>query len=111
MPPILPHDSQLKKRSERRKLLSAITAVAIISMHPTILPLHYSRLPHPMRIGSLSGRQYIDEILSCSNPRRYQEVFRMKTEVFEFLCFELEIKGGLGGSKHVAVDEKVGMFF
>ena len=34
----------------------------------------------------------------------------MKTEVFRFLCSELESKGGLCASRHVAVDEKVGMF-
>src|SRR5207248_1709831 len=51
----------------------------------------------------------MDEVLSCNNTRRCQEVFRMKTEVFGFLCSELESKGGCA-SRHVAVDEKVGMF-
>ena len=34
----------------------------------------------------------------------------MKPEVFRFLCSELQSKGGLYSSKHIAVDEKVGMF-
>ena len=34
----------------------------------------------------------------------------MKSEVFQFLCLELQAKGGLCVSRHIAVDEQVGMF-
>lgn len=34
----------------------------------------------------------------------------MKVEVFQFLCRELQTKGGLCASKHIDVDEQVGMF-
>src|SRR5947207_14277096 len=34
----------------------------------------------------------------------------MKVEVFQFLCLELQRKGKLCASKHVDVDEQVGMF-
>ena len=109
MPPI-PSQSQLKKDSKSHKLLSAITAVTIISIHSIILPSLYNNLPQPMRTSQLSGQEYMDEVLNCNNTRRCQEVFRMKPEVLQFLCSELQSKGGLYASRHIAVDEKVSMF-
>ena len=52
----------------------------------------------------------MNEVLSCKNPRRFLEIFRMKIEVFHFLCSELQSKGGLISSHYIALDEKVGMF-
>jgi len=52
----------------------------------------------------------MNEVLSCKNPRRFLEIFRMKIEVFHFLCSELQSKGGLISSRYIALDEKVGMF-
>jgi len=52
----------------------------------------------------------MNEVLNCDNPRRCLEVFRMKVEVFQVLCATLASQGGLSASKHIAVDEKVGMF-
>lgn len=98
------------KHSERRRLRLAITAITIISVHGVFLPIFYNKLPQPMRNCQLSGREYIAEVLNCDNIRRCQEVFRMKREVFQFLCSELQNKGGLNVSRHIAVDEKVGMF-
>ena len=108
--PSIPSQSRLTKRSERHKLLSAITAVTIISIHSIILPSLYNNLLQPMRTSQLSGQEYMYEVLNCDNTRRCQEVFRMKAEVFRFLCSELQSKGELHPSRHIAVDEKVGMF-
>ena len=108
--PSIPSQSRLTKRFKCHKLLSAITAVTIISIHIIILPSLYNNLPQLMRTSQLSGQEYMDEVLNCNNTRRCQEVFRMKPEVFQFLCSELQSKRGLYASRHIAVDEKVGMF-
>lgn len=102
--------SQVQLQSKKQRLRSAITAMTIISIYNIVLPLLDSRLPQPMRTSQLSGQEYMAEVLNCGNTRRCQEVFRMKPNVFRFLCSELQNKGGLSASRHVAIDEKVGMF-
>jgi len=63
-----------------------------------------------MRNSQLSGREYTVEVLTSSNTKRCQEVFKMKREVFQYLCSELQSKGSLYSSKYIAIDEKLGMF-
>jgi hypothetical protein len=60
-----------------------------------------------MRTSSLSGAMYIEEVIKCKNPRRIQQVLRMKLGVFQFLCSELKSKGGLVDSKFVSIEEQV----
>ena len=106
----MPSEPRITKRSERQKLLSAVAAVTIISIHGVLLPFLNKSLPQLMRNSQLSGREYIAEVLTSDNTKRCQEVFRMKREVFQYLCSELQSKGVLYSSKHIAVDEKLGMF-
>jgi DDE superfamily endonuclease len=108
--PLHPQESEAIKHVARRRLLSLTSAVIALTIPAIVLPSLFNNLPQPMRTSSLTGRQYMDEVLNCGNSRRFQEIFRMKLEVFRFLCSELENKGGLHHSRHVAVDEKVGMF-
>jgi DDE superfamily endonuclease len=63
-----------------------------------------------MRNSSLSGEAYTNELMSCGNPRRIQEVLRMKLEVFQFLCEELKTTGSLSHSKYVGIEAQVAMF-
>src|SRR5437667_4075292 len=65
--PSIPSQSRLTKRSERHKLLSAITAVTIISIHSIILPSLYHNLLQPMRTSQISGQEYMYEVLNCDN--------------------------------------------
>jgi hypothetical protein len=75
------------------------------------LPFLFKRsIPQPMRTSSLSGEAYVNELIMCNNPRRIQEVLRMKLEVFQFLCTELKNKGGLTPSRYVGIKEQVAMF-
>ena len=106
----MPSEPRITKRSERQKLLSAVAAVTIISIHGVLLPFLNKSLPQLMRNSQLSGREYIAEVLTSDSTKRCQEVFRMKREVFQYLCSELQSKGVLYSSKHIAVDEKLGMF-
>ena len=108
--PSISSQSWLTKHFKHYKLLSAITAATIISIYSIILPSLYNNPPQPMRTSQLSGKEYMDEVLNCNNTRRCQEVFRMKPKVFQFLCSELQSKGGLYASRHIAVDKKVTMF-
>src|SRR5947199_6289302 len=71
------------------KLLSAVTVVTIISIHGIILPSLYNNLPQPMHTSQLSGQEYMDGVLNCDNTTRCQEGFRMRPEVFRFLCSTL----------------------
>src|SRR5438034_2890425 len=65
--PSIPSQSQLTKRSKCHKLLPAITAVTIISIHSIILPSLYNNLPRPMRTSQLLGQEYMDEVLHAVN--------------------------------------------
>lgn len=63
------------------------------------------------RTSSLTGKQYIAEILAPStNPRRVLEVLRMSREIFLELCQWLEDRGLLTSTRFVNMDEQVAMF-
>ena len=62
-----------------------------------------------MRTSSLSGREYIQELLTCNHSERVQEVLRMKLKVFKFLREELK-PCGLRDSKYITIDEQLAMF-
>lgn len=63
------------------------------------------------RTSSLTGKQYIAELLAPStNSRRVLEVLRMSREIFLELCQWLEDRGLLTSTRFVNVDEQVAMF-
>ena len=98
------------KRQKHRKLLSIIPGVVVQAIAFLIISFLTHSPPKPMRTSSLSRAAYITEILNCKNPRRIQEVLRMKLEMFQFLCLELKSRGGLADSKCIVVEEQVIMF-
>ncbi len=63
-----------------------------------------------MRTSKVSGAEYVYDVMYCGNLRRIQEVLRVKLEVFQFLCSELQMKCHLKSSKFIAIEEKVAMF-
>ena len=104
--------SRIIKHSKRQQtvLLNAVIPVVAQYTMSTVLSFLFNRPPpKPMRTSSLSGGHYIYEVLNCGNPRRIQEVLRMKLEVFQFLCVELQNKG-LSPSKYISIEEQVAMF-
>src|SRR5436190_11773767 len=101
--PSIPSQSRLTKRSKCHKLLSAITAVTIISIHSIILPSLYNNLPQPMRTSQLSGQEYMDEVLNCDNTRRCQEGFRMRPEVFRVFSRLCRVRLGKWPFREMAV--------
>jgi len=106
-----PQQSRITKRQNDRKFLSIIPGLVVLATAPLILPFLFQRSPpKPLRTSFLSGAMYIDELMTCDNPERIQQVLRMKLDVFQFLCSELKSKGGLVDSKFVSVEEQVAMF-
>jgi DDE superfamily endonuclease len=113
--PLDTHRQRIVKRSTestKHPLLCATIPGFIIQTVVLGLPFLFlpPTIPQPMRTSSLSGETYVNEIINCRNPRRIQEVLRMKLEVFKFLCSELKAHGGLTPSRYVGVEEQVAMF-
>ena len=97
--------------NKHRVSLIIISSLIIQATLPSLVPFLTHQLPaQPMRTSSLSGSEYIQEVMKCQNPKRIQEVLRMKLEVFQFLCAELKSKGGLAPSRYVSIEEQVAMF-
>ena len=102
-------------KSTKNLVCAIIPGLVIQATAKFALPFLFQRsipqaIPQAMRTSSLSGGEYINEVMTCRNPRRIQEVLRMKLEVFQFLCSELQNKGGLAPSGHIGVEEQVAMF-
>ena len=66
-------------------VLNVIPA-AVAQSVVNVLPFLSRPTPKPMRISPLSGRDYINELLTCGNDARVQEFLRLKRRVFHFRC-------------------------
>ena len=90
MPPDSRRMTIHKRGTLNNKHRVSLIIVSGLIMQATLLSLvpflSYQLPALPMRTSSLSGSEYI------------QEVLRMKLEVFQFLCAELKCKGGLAPS-------------
>ena len=104
------HSRVIKRQSLSRKIVPVITGTIVQSIFTTLPFLLNPTIPRLMRTSIRSGHQYIHEVMSCGNPRRIQEVLRMKLDVFQFLCSELQSKGGLVSTRFTTVEEQVSMF-
>jgi hypothetical protein len=56
------------------------------------------------------GGDYMRELLNCGNERRIYEVLRMQKSTFEALCTWLRKNSDLKDTRHLRVEEQVGMF-
>ncbi|KAL3747530.1 hypothetical protein ACJRO7_016338 [Eucalyptus globulus] len=63
----------------------------------------------PIRDSSLSGAQWIMEVLHGHSDRVY-EAFRMERHVFLNLCGLMKEKGWLEDTRYIGVDEQIGIF-
>ena len=107
------HHSRIVKRTWPSKQQIFTTVIPGLVIQATILPtlpFLFQRVPQPMRTSSLSGREYIAEIMNCENTKWIQEVLGMKLEVFQFFCLELSKGGNLTPSKFISVEEQVAKF-
>ncbi len=106
--PIHPHNSSIVKRSQ---LTPIISGLVIQSISFTILPflLNHSP-PKPLHTRILTGDAFVQQVMGSKNPQRIRNILRMKLDVFQFLCSELENEGGLTASRSVSVEEEVTMF-
>lgn len=81
-------------------LLAWLATVAVdMSMHTK----------EPIRDSSLSGAQWIREVLHGHSDRVY-EAFRMERHVFLNLCGLMKEKGWLEDTRYIGVDEQIGIF-
>ena len=63
-----------------------------------------------MRTSTLSGRQYVQEVLACENPRRVQEIMRMPKDTSLALRTLLRGEGLLADtSGDAALEEQLAM--
>jgi DDE superfamily endonuclease len=99
-----------KRRHDTLKVANIAAAVAVQNTIFSALPFLFRSIPQPMHTSSLSGHAYIQELLNSGNSIRIQRVLRMKPEVFQFLCKELQDKGGLTPTQFITVEEQVAMF-
>jgi hypothetical protein len=109
----MPSNQTQQQVSEDERHISTLLSIipaAVAQNVVNILPFLSRLPPKPMRTSPLSGRDYIDELLISGNEVRIQEVLCMKLRVFQFLCAELRMHGGLTPSRHVSVEEQVAMF-
>ena len=109
----MPLDSQhsrVAKRPKPQQILPTIASITVQSISSIILPSLFDYQSISIRTSALTEREYVDEVLNCKNPRRCQEILRMKLEVFHFLCSELKSKERLTSSRHIIVEEQITMF-
>ena len=59
---------------------------------------------------TLSGLQYVIDLLDCGNDVRIKRQLRIKLVTFTSLCDWLVRYGGLQGSRYMAVEEKLIVF-
>jgi hypothetical protein len=62
-----------------------------------------------LRTSRLTGHQWVQDVITSPNPIRCHQLFRMKPQTFKRLCQELK-SVGLSDSRHVTVDEQLGIF-
>ena len=89
---------------ENRWLLSCAVAVKLI-----IVGHRLSNTCRPCRTSSRTGNMFIHEVLN-GHPRRCYEDFRLDIPVFRKLCTDLSESYGLKPTRHICIEESVGMF-
>ncbi|KAM0058325.1 putative harbinger transposase-derived nuclease domain-containing protein [Helianthus debilis subsp. tardiflorus] len=62
----------------------------------------------PCHTSERTGHQFINEILN-GHPRRCYDMFRLNIPVFRQLCVDLVTKYGLKQTRHVSIEESVGI--
>ncbi|KAJ7129931.1 hypothetical protein C8R46DRAFT_845136, partial [Mycena filopes] len=65
--------------------------------------------PQPYHTSTRTGQMWIDELLS-GHPDRIRRNLGMHRFVFRKLARVLSAKTGIGNSKHVSLDEALGIF-
>jgi DDE superfamily endonuclease len=109
--PIHQHRSAIIKRSQLPRIIPLIAGLAAQSAIVAILPfLLNPSPPKPLPTRILTGHLFVQKVMESENSRRIRNVLRMKLEVFQFLCLELENAGGLKASRSVSIEEQVAMF-
>ena len=81
----------------------AVVAVVILSLFA-----HTTALKQRCRTSILTGRMYIQELLT-GHSRRFKEVARMQLPTFSAICQDLR-KVGLADTLAISVEEQLAMF-
>ena len=93
----------------QRKKVVALTAVvasyAVQATQRTSLSFLFREPPKPKRTSSLTGGEYIKELLADGHEGRIQEVLRMKLKPLKALCTVMREKELLSDSIHISIVE------
>jgi hypothetical protein len=103
---LLLRDSDNPVRRKRQKLIWLALSYARFAL--LMSSSHYMK-PKPYHTSKLSGREWVQELLD-SHPQWIKDNLGVWKHVFQRLCVELAIHGGLKPTRHVDIPEHVGMF-
>lgn len=94
---------ETKKRKKKAALLAALAgAFSVQALAPHIIKT-------PMYDSARTGEHYIQELLS-GHPERFYNEIGMSKHVFRKLKTELEIYAGFSDTKHLTMEEQLGLF-
>jgi hypothetical protein len=98
-------DNEVNRVEEENKFLlsCAVVVKGIIVAH------RLNNTRRPCRTSSRTGEIFIHEVLN-GHPRRCYEDFRLDIPVFRKLCADLSESYGLKPTRHICIEESVGMF-
>jgi hypothetical protein len=96
------------KTLERRKRARYAAAAAVMAV-ATILPIFGQTTPLPMYTSILTGALWFSELWD-GHPTRFRNQFGMSQDCFARLSVELQLFHRLAPSKHLGVDEQLGIF-
>jgi hypothetical protein len=106
--------SPAKASKEKKKLIRSFNVYtggfAAATVLNTSLSFLFREPPQPKRTSSMTGRQYIQELLEGGHDIRFQEVLRMRIMPFRRLTTIMRREGLLYDSKHISVEEQLAMF-
>ena len=98
-------DNEVNRVEEENMFLlsCAIVVKGIIVAH------RLNNTRRPCRTSSRTGEIFIHEVLN-GHPRRCYEAFRLDVPVFRMLCSDLVTRYGLKPTRHLCIEESVGIF-
>jgi hypothetical protein len=102
----VPPSPQSKNRKNRRVAVAQVVLAAVLGVVEVVKP----RLcPEPYHTSIRTGHMWIKELLSGHRDRMRRNL-GMNKHVFRKLANALKTKTGLNDSKHVTLDEALGLF-
>jgi len=103
-------DDEDEIKQQRQMLITQAAGIFVntaIAGALTIIELLYNKMPYHTSV--LTGADWVRELLA-GHDRRIQSELGVHKEIFQELLVSLTHSGGIGPSKHVALEEKLTIF-